>query len=339
MSYQDPARDAVEALVPGTFLGAFVAAAKAVDLDPYRQLRQLGLPTTDHDDEALVAPYSRFMELLARCAEASGYPDFTLRVVKHVSLASLGAGSALALAQPTLRAGLLMLCTYGGNPARRQRPTLEEHDGAARIRLGFRRVPEPALARAPAFGLGVALRAIQGLIGDDWRPRRAEFSCPAPEDVAAYRELFGEVAFEQPFDALIFDRAELDRPLATADPDLSRVLELVLGQLGPPKPPPFADEVRELIVGLLPRGLCSIDRVASHLGVDRRTVHRRLALAGVAFTDLVDEARRAIVQAQFEDANRPIAAVASALGFANQSSFTRWFRGAYGVTPKHYRKT
>ena len=36
-------------------------------------------------------------------------------------------------------------------------------------------------------------------------------------------------------------------------------------------------KVRELIWMMLSSGNCSVERVAEHLGVDRRTVHRRLA--------------------------------------------------------------
>ena len=39
----------------------------------------------------------------------------------------------------------------------------------------------------------------------------------------------------------------------------------------------MSDRVHQLVVLLLPRGLCRVEVVAQHLGVDRRTVARRLA--------------------------------------------------------------
>ena len=39
---------------------------------------------------------------------------------------------------------------------------------------------------------------------------------------------------------------------------------------------------------MLPLGRCSVEKVAQHLGVDRRTVHRHLARRGETFSSLVD---------------------------------------------------
>ena len=53
----------------------------------------------------------------------------------------------------------------------------------------------------------------------------------------------------------------------------------------------MADRVRQLVVLLLPRGLCRVEVVAQHLGVDRRTVHRKLAAESTSFTAIVDAVR------------------------------------------------
>jgi hypothetical protein len=42
---------------------------------------------------------------------------------------------------------------------------------------------------------------------------------------------------------------------------------------------------------MLPLGRCSVEKVAQHLGVDRRTVHRHLAQSGETFSSLVDDVR------------------------------------------------
>jgi AraC-like DNA-binding protein len=51
------------------------------------------------------------------------------------------------------------------------------------------------------------------------------------------------------------------------------------------------DNARECIYMTLPSGLCSADRVARHLGVDRRTLHRHLAREGETFSSLLDVVR------------------------------------------------
>ena len=48
------------------------------------------------------------------------------------------------------------------------------------------------------------------------------------------------------------------------------------GRHGRRRAPDMTTRVRELVVMLLGTGTCTIDRVAQHLGVDRRTIHRHL---------------------------------------------------------------
>jgi AraC-like DNA-binding protein len=150
--------------------------------------------------------------------------------------------------------------------------------------------------------------------------------------------MFGEVAFDQPIDALSFDRMQLSRRLPSANPGLARLVGHYLDELNSRPTPTFEEHVRELIAALLPRGICTIERVAQHLGVDRRTVHRRLIDQGLSFTGLVHEARLDMIEAELKDRRRPIATLATALGFSCNSTFSRWFRQTYGISASQFRK-
>jgi AraC-like DNA-binding protein len=74
------------------------------------------------------------------------------------------------------------------------------------------------------------------------------------------------------------------------------------------------EKVRELVEVLLPSGRCSIEEVAERLGVDRRTVHRRLARSGQTFSAIVETVRTEMVTRYIEDPDRSLAAVADMLG-------------------------
>jgi len=52
------------------------------------------------------------------------------------------------------------------------------------------------------------------------------------------------------------------------------------------------EPVRELVWVLLKSGSCSAKRVAKHLGVDRRTINRRLASEGQSYSSIVDAVRK-----------------------------------------------
>ena len=85
-------------------------------------------------------------------------------------------------------------------------------------------------------------------------------------------------------------------------------------------------QVRELVVTLLGTGACTIDRVAQHLGVDRRTIHRQLASEGETFSRIVDAVRRELAERYLRDRKRILTEIASLLGFSAPSGFSHWYQ-------------
>jgi AraC-like DNA-binding protein len=83
---------------------------------------------------------------------------------------------------------------------------------------------------------------------------------------------------------------------------------------------------------MLPLGRCSVDKVAQHLGVDRRTVHRHLARSGETFSSLVDEVRAELAEGYLEGRSGRLADVADLLGFSQLSAFSRWHKRHFGYS-------
>ena len=99
----------------------------------------------------------------------------------------------------------------------------------------------------------------------------------------------------------------------------------------------LADKVRWLVRDMLPLGRCSVEKVAQHLGVDRRTVHRHLARSGETFSSLVDDVRGELAEGYLEGNKRRLADVADLLGFSALSAFSRWHKSHFGFTPTERR--
>ena len=87
-----------------------------------------------------------------------------------------------------------------------------------------------------------------------------------------------------------------------------------------------SETVRELMWVMLKSGSCSADRVAKRLGVDRRTINRRLAAEGQSYTAILDTVRRDMVTSFVKHGQRPLNEIAGMLGFSGLSAFSRWFR-------------
>jgi AraC-like DNA-binding protein len=168
--------------------------------------------------------------------------------------------------------------------------------------------------------------------------RQVCFAHGAPVDRSVHERVFGrKVEFDHDFNGIVCARSDLEVPNPNADPGLARLARQMLESEAATHSPDMAAQVREVVVTLLGTGTCSVERVAQHLGVDRRTIHRRLLQEGETFSAIVDVVRRELVARYLNDSNRSLAEVASLLGFALPSGFSRWYRQNFKEKPSARR--
>ena len=96
--------------------------------------------------------------------------------------------------------------------------------------------------------------------------------------------------------------------------------------------------MRRCIYLLLPLGRATIVQIAESLGMNVRTLQRRLGESGLAFGELVAEVRRELAPRYIGNPRYPMARVAEQLGYAQASSFTRWFAAEFGMPPVQWRE-
>jgi AraC-like DNA-binding protein len=157
--------------------------------------------------------------------------------------------------------------------------------------------------------------------------------------VAPYAAALGPVEFRARSTGFLLTEAELATEIPAADPDMAREIARYIEASATPGPAAtMAEKVTDLIVQLLPTGQCSVDLVAQHLGVDRRTVHRRLRAEGHSFSSLLESARRELATEQLRHGDEPLSVVTARLGFSSLSTFSRWFRQTYGIQPSEFRR-
>jgi AraC-like DNA-binding protein len=144
------------------------------------------------------------------------------------------------------------------------------------------------------------------------------------------------VEFGHEFNGIVCNAADLDAPNPGADPVMARYSQSLLAP-ALARSDRYVDRVRQLIVLLLPRGLCRVEVVAQHLGVDRRTVHRKLVDEDSSFSDLLEAERRALAARYVEGTDRPLTDIAALLGFSAPSVFSRWHAAIFGVSAARRR--
>jgi AraC-like DNA-binding protein len=129
-------------------------------------------------------------------------------------------------------------------------------------------------------------------------------------------------------------------PILTADPYLNRLCvqfcEETLARREA-KVSPLKVKVENSIAALLPHGKVRIDMVAAKLGMNSKTLARRLSSEGCAFAEILSNLRFALARRYLADRTLPISKIAWLLGYAESAAFTRAFRRWAGVAPRAAR--
>lgn len=326
-------------LVRSVVLTGYSEVARSLGLDPYRMLETIGLPAS-----CLTEPESRIStdavgRLLEVSAAAAGVDDFALRLVATRQLSLLGPVGLVARDQPTVAKALEAVARYISVHNEAVTLALEPAKDMVILKLDFA-LDRPGRARqAVELLVGAAVRIVRALLGREWRPLAVCFLHSPPSGPTLHREVLGPVVeFDHEFNGLLLTQADLDKPIPNADPEMAVHLIRYLDQLAQGTRTSTADVVRRLIVDLLPTGQCTADKVAKRLGVDRRTVHGRLAREGLSFSDLLNDVRRHAAVSHLETSDRSVAAISEVLGFSATSAFTRWFQAQFGSSPTAWRR-
>ena len=148
------------------------------------------------------------------------------------------------------------------------------------------------------------------------------------------------VDFDSDRNRLVFPVSQLDLPMSKSDPELHLAIWDLVNLRGLAKEESdLLEQVRSSIKFLLPSGRCTVEQVAQHLPMNRRTLQRRLKeLHGVSFSDLLIEERLFLAKTYLLDSNKSIAHIAYALGYDEPSNMSRFFKEHEGVSPKEWRE-
>ena len=104
-------------------------------------------------------------------------------------------------------------------------------------------------------------------------------------------------------------------------------------------PGSFLEQVKAVLIEVLPTGQCSAVSIAKKLEVSPRTLRRRLQGEGTTFKAIVSQIRLALAKHYLRQSDLTCKHIATLVGYDNPSSFTRAFHTATGTTPEEFRGT
>ncbi|MEO8124145.1 MAG: AraC family transcriptional regulator [Burkholderiales bacterium] len=301
-------------------------------------LVESGLPLELFDHPDNLVPFRQGSHLLGLCADRTGCAHLGLLIGRHSPLESLGFVADLVKAAPDVRSALKLLARYltlsdGGGLL-----ILREDSHVASYRYALY---EPGVERAEVIydiGLATTWNVMRALCGSRWLPREIRFTRSRPADIRPYRSfLRAPLRFDCEGAAVVFDKAWLDVPLRSSDPQRLRSLEAQARAIEAEATGDLPAQLRRMLRRQLLSGSTSMNHIAAELVMHRRTLDRKLKPHAISFQALVDDVRYEVARQLLSDTAMPMIAIAQSLHFADASTFTRAFRRWSGMPPTRWR--
>ena len=313
-------------LARGAGLTGYLDLTRSLGLDPYRLAVAQGLPGACLTDPDVKVPAEAIGRLLETTARRAGAEDFGLRLAETRRLSNLGAIGLVAREQSTVGAAIESIVHHSWLQNEAINWRLEDAGDLTVLRLHLA-AERRAGRQATELTIGVTVRTLGSLLGEHWRPQAIVFQHSAPKDLASHRRVLGVTpTFGGDFTGIVLEQRDLAVPIATADPEMARQLQRYVDQLAVRRQADAAATAHELMLALLPTGGCNVEKVAALMGIDRRTLHRRLGRQGSTFTVLLEATRRDIAEAHLAAGDRTLTEIAGLLGYSSLSAFSRWRR-------------
>jgi AraC-like DNA-binding protein len=244
-----------------------------------------------------------------------------------------------SLSAPSLGVALKRWCRHHGLLTARVRLGLSEHEGEATLAIDDLGIT-PGLQE---FCIVSVMRNIHGLASwfiDSRIPvLGVTFPFAAPAHAQAYDVLFdGPTTFCAQQAALRFDARYLSLPIKRDEAAMNQMLQRALPiQVRPYRRDRLLVQRVRQVLTTQPLAAHNADDLAALLHTSARTLHRQLQEEGASLQALKDEVRRQRAIELLQRTQRPIKQVAEAVGFQNEKSFIRAFKGWTGMTPGEWR--
>ena len=280
--------------------------------------------------------FEKFCALLEHCATEWAMPDLGLHMAPYQHLEILGPVALVTRMERDLRGAITAMNNNLVIHANALIAALEE-DTVASIILDSQQAPA-GTRQYMLLAMGACRNVLEQAARTEIDLIEVTFRRELRGVQSAASAYFGcPVRFGAERNALSFDRALLDRSTEQSDTAYHAIIERYLRTAHSEVAGRMRDTVSAEIARQMEFGPCTLESVARRLRIEPRSMQRRLQREGVAFRDLVDDWRRTRALSLVTNTWLPLSEVSLALGYSDQSIFSRAFLRWYGKTPLAYR--
>jgi AraC-like DNA-binding protein len=334
-----PPVQTTRAETPIAFIQAILKAYEARGIDPTAALQKAQItPALVKQAGARVTALQ--MEWLSEAAMRELDDEALGWFSRRLPWGSYGMLVRASLTAPTLGVALARWCRHHGLLTDDIHLQISQSQGVASLQLTEQR----ALGALQEFAVVSVLRNALGVacwLTDSRIPLlHTTLGFAPPPHANSYRVLFdGPTQFNAPMHSLQFDAGYLKLPVRRDEAALQRMLQRALLLTVRPyrRDRLLVEKVRQTLAEH-PKHSRNADDLAAWLNLSARTLHRQLKEEGASLQQLKDAVHRDLAIGLLLRSQRPIKQVAAEVGFQNEKSFMRAFKGWTGQTPEDFRQ-
>lgn len=326
-------------LIRAAALGNFREMCIELSVDPDMLIERAGLSVESLANSEGMIHHQAFVDLLEMAAEESCIPHFGLLLARRQSRNFLGLVWFAMSQAPTVKEAIRTLAKYhhlhnqGSEVKFRTEGDLAiwEYSSVTRGQKHSRQYIDLSMA------LGTHM--VRYLSGSNIRAKRVFFTHSEPAQLKPFQQCFEcPLHFNQEFNGAVFDAEQLNRPTKHHDSGLRSLLENQLSEANRQQDDNLQSVVKIAIKRTLSTDQCNLVSIASLLLMSTRTLQRQLKEEHSSFSMLYDEVRFDTAAEYLQDSRIPLKQLASALGYSDQTSFSRSFKRRAGLSPQQWRK-
>lgn len=297
-------------------------------------------------DETCVVDNSVYSHVIDKAVALSGDTFFGLHAGENLNNAAAGLIAQITQSCSTVKQALEYCCEFANLGCSTLPMSLQEEKSyykvlinpqgnfAQEFPLAFRHTTDGVLA--------FTIKEFQSLTRQKHRPIAVYLPWEEPFKSEEYDRVFDcPVFYNKKEIALLLDKKDVEDKVISSDYSLLRVLVAHAEEKNASylKKAGFASLVKQSVVKLVKPEFPTIEMVAGHLNISKRTLQRKLSEENFTFKIIIDELRKDFALSYLKQADLTIAEIAYLLSYSDASSFTRSFKRWLGKSPKVYRAT
>lgn len=312
-------------------LSKYAKVANELGIDPLRMFRQVGLDHSCLNSPDLMVPEAAFAQLLETSSAQAGHASLGLLMGSQWRLSDFGPISLVLQHQASLSSMLRTFKDYDHMMSTTVGTEVVTQGRYSIIQLHLDTERETPGRHPTELGITALMSMCRYQLGKSWNPASIHFSHSSPSSTMSHRRVLGsEIVFDSDFDGIVVSNEDMEALNSNHD-------SLMESHAPRPAAKSLEQQVRSTLQSLLPHGRHSIAHVAASLGYTARSLQRHLETQNTSYQETLDAVRSQAALRALQNPQLSVSEAAAQAGFAENSSFTRWFSKHFQQSPSSWR--